>query len=109
MVLVTDNDNDGEVMITMKMRIIVMAMMMMMMMLITMMATMTTATTTMMIITGKVKLVAFCPGQPERPKSPVYTLKSKRANIPFSFLWDSPRSSNTSTNEYFIGRYIVSL
>ena len=53
--------------------------------------------------------MAFCPGQPERPKSTVYTLKSKTANTPVSFLWDSPGSCNTSTSEYFIGRYIVSL
>ena len=45
----------------------------------------------------------------ERPKSTVYTLKSKTANISRLFLWDFPRSRNTSTSEHFICRYIVSL
>ena len=90
--LVTDNDNDGDVMMTMttttttmkmKIRIIVMAMMMMMLM--TIMTTMMMTTMMIIIIPGQVKLVAFRPKQPERPKPTVYILKARRKTIPSLF------------------------
>ena len=102
--LVTDNDNDGDVMITMKtttmkmrIRIIVMAKMMMMMLMTTMttmmMTTTATTTTTMMmiIISGQLKLVAFLPKQPERPKPTVYILKARWQTIPSLFYGTLPR------------------
>ena len=73
-----------------------MAMMMMMLMTImtTMMMTTTAMTTTtmmMMIIPGYVKLVAFRPKQPERPKPTVYILKARRQTIPSLFYGTLPR------------------